>query len=105
MPTPSGATIEDEVVIGGGCTILPNITIGEGSFIAAGAVVNKNVPKKSFVKGIPGRIEPLPQKFDRPNNRGVMKQKIDLWHPLTQNLASIDWPDSWESKPDWSRNN
>ena len=102
MPAPCGATIEDEVVIGGGCTILPGITIGEGSFIAAGAVVHRDVPRKSFVKGVPGRVEPLPRKFDMPNNLGVMKQKIDLWHPLTADLAAVDWPERWGPAPDWS---
>ncbi len=44
MPMPQGARIEDNVMIGGGCTILPGITIGERSFIAAGSVVTKDVP-------------------------------------------------------------
>ena len=40
-PTPRGATIEDDVMIGGGVTILPEVHIGERSFIAAGAVVKQ----------------------------------------------------------------
>ncbi|MCH7735433.1 MAG: N-acetyltransferase, partial [Chloroflexi bacterium] len=49
MRPPRGATVEDDVMIGGGATILPEITIGERSFIAAGAVVTKDVPPRSFV--------------------------------------------------------
>ena len=44
MPTPRGAIIEDDVMTGGGVTITPGITIGERSFVAAGAVVTKDVP-------------------------------------------------------------
>lgn len=91
MTTPQGATIEDDVMIGGGCTIMPGITIGERSFVAAGAVVTKDVPAKSFVVGVPGRIEPLPASLDMPNNRRLTLQPLDLWHPLTPDLSTIVW--------------
>lgn len=91
MPTPRGPTIEDEVVIGGGCTILPGVRIGERSFIAAGAVVTKDVPPRSLVIGVPGRIQPLPDKLDRPNNRRLTRQPTDLWHPDTPDLGAIGW--------------
>jgi len=42
--------------IGAGATILPGITIGENSIIAAGAVVNKNVVDNSIVGGIPAKV-------------------------------------------------
>lgn len=42
--------------IGAGATILPGVTIGENSIVAAGAVVNKGVPDNSIVGGIPARL-------------------------------------------------
>jgi len=42
--------------IGAGATILPGITIGENAIIAAGAVVNKDVPANTIVGGIPAKI-------------------------------------------------
>ena len=42
--------------VGAGATILPGITIGENSIIAAGAVVNKNVPDNTIVGGIPSKV-------------------------------------------------
>jgi serine O-acetyltransferase len=49
-------TIEDNVCIGAGAKILGAITIGKGSVIGANSVVTKDVPPKSLVVGIPGRI-------------------------------------------------
>ena len=42
--------------IGAGATILPGVTVGENSIVAAGAVVNKDVPPDTIVGGIPARI-------------------------------------------------
>lgn len=44
------------VWIGANCTILPGVTIGEGSVIAAGAVVNKDVPPNTLVGGVPAIV-------------------------------------------------
>ncbi len=89
--TPKGPTLEDEVVVGGGCTILPGVTIGRQSFIAAGAVVTRDVPAHSMVVGVPGRARPLPEAYDRPNDRALTRQPIDLWHPDTPDLGAIGW--------------
>jgi len=98
METPRGATIEDDVMIGGGCIIMAGVTIGERSFIAAGAVVTKDIPPRSFVAGVPGKIQPLPAHLDRPNNRALTVQPLDLWHPNTPDLDALDWPPYWQSR-------
>ncbi len=48
--------VEDDVWIGARAIILKGVTIGEGSIIAAGAVVTKNVPPYSIYLGI-GKIK------------------------------------------------
>lgn len=98
--TPRGATVEDNVVIGGGCTILPGITIGAGSFIAAGAVVTRDVPPRRLVVGVPGTARPLPAKLDRPNDESLVLQPIDLWHPEMPDLAAATWPADWGVEDD-----
>jgi len=49
-------TIEDLAYIGSGAQIMPGVTIGEGSLVAAGAIVTKSVPKHTVVAGNPARI-------------------------------------------------
>ena len=92
-PEPRGATVEDDVMIGGGCTVLPGVHIGERSFIAAGAVVNKDVPAHSFVKGVPGDISPLPAGLDMPNNRELTLNPHSFWDPGEDYLGGAMWPD------------
>lgn len=48
-------TICDDVWIGAGAVILPNVTIGNGSIIGAGAVVNKDVDPFTIVAGVPAK--------------------------------------------------
>jgi acetyltransferase-like isoleucine patch superfamily enzyme len=47
--------IEDGVSIGANATILCGITLHRHSFIAAGAVVNRNVPAYGLMAGVPAR--------------------------------------------------
>lgn len=96
-PTPRGATIEDDVMIGGGCTILPGVSIGARSFIAAGTLVTKDVPPRSFVKGHPGEVFLLPAHLDRGNSEHLWRQQQDLWHPEAD-ISALDWPADWPER-------
>lgn len=42
-------------VIGSGVIMLPGITVGRESFVAAGSVVTKDVPPKTLVAGVPAK--------------------------------------------------
>ena len=56
--TVHGCVLEDEVLIGIGATVLNDARVGEGSIVAAGAVIPEHmvIPPRSLVAGVPGRI-------------------------------------------------
>ena len=89
--------IKDNCYIGTNVIILPGVTIGPDVLIAAGSVVNKNIPPNSCVAGVPARfyykfddfiknheeqIKLLPsfdyKEFSSPNNEYKEKIKIML---------------------------
>jgi len=49
-------TIEDGCWIGLGAIILPGVTVGHGSIVAAGAVVDQDVPPNSHIVGNPAQV-------------------------------------------------
>ena len=53
-----GCTVADDCLIAMGSVLLNSVTIGAGSVVAAGAVVPEGmqVPPRSLVMGVPGRI-------------------------------------------------
>jgi dTDP-4-amino-4,6-dideoxy-D-glucose acyltransferase len=47
--------IEDDVYIGANCTLMPNITVGEGAVIGAASFVNKDAEPWGIYVGSPAR--------------------------------------------------
>jgi len=86
-----GAHIEDHVMIGGGCTICPGITIGRGSFIAAGAVVSKDVPPNSLAMGVPAKHQPLPE--------GMLGENLPEQLLPQTDLFGARHDDTWKDEP------
>ena len=52
----SAVNIGDDIWIGANAVILPGVTIGHHAVIAAGAVVNKDVPAHTLVAGVPAKV-------------------------------------------------
>ncbi|KAM5349238.1 hypothetical protein ACJ41O_005745 [Fusarium nematophilum] len=57
-------TIGDDCWIGGNAVILPGVTIGKGSTVAAGSLVTKDVPAWSVVMGQPARVVKQVEPFE-----------------------------------------
>ena len=53
---PKPIHIKKNAWIGANATILPGVTIGENSIVAAGAVVSKNVADNTIVGGVPAKL-------------------------------------------------
>ncbi|GAC1396174.1 MAG: serine O-acetyltransferase [Vulcanimicrobiaceae bacterium] len=96
-------TIGNDVVIGTNASVLGAITIGEGSRIGAGSVVVRDVPPRSTVVGIPGRIVLLDGKpvasaasqtlVDMPDPQGsIIQQLAERIAALEAKLAELGEP-------------
>ena len=48
--------IMDNVFIGSGVKIMPNVRIGPNAIVASGAIVTKDVPEGTVVAGVPARV-------------------------------------------------
>ena len=48
--------IRDNVFVGHGSIILPGVTIGPNAIVAAGSVVNRDVPPGTVAAGVPARV-------------------------------------------------
>jgi acetyltransferase-like isoleucine patch superfamily enzyme len=57
FPLVSGSIfIKDDVWIGAGVIVLPNVTIGKCSVIGSGSVVTRDIPPFSIAAGIPAKV-------------------------------------------------
>jgi acetyltransferase-like isoleucine patch superfamily enzyme len=51
-----GATLRRACRIGGGAVLVPGVEVGEEAFVAAGAVVTRDVAPRAVVIGVPARV-------------------------------------------------
>lgn len=68
-------SIGHDTWIGHGVMIMPNVTVGNGAIIAAGAIVTKDVPPYAVVMGVPAKI--VKYRFDDEMIAGL--EKIAWW--------------------------
>lgn len=64
----TGPTLERSVSVGANATLLPGVTVGEGSFVAAGSVVTEDVPPETLAVGVPAAHRALPPKLEGDND-------------------------------------
>lgn len=81
--------IMDNVFIGLGSIILPNVKINENVIVAAGSVVTKSIPSNSVVAGNPAKIIGTFEEFN--NKKEILTQKIGNME--YKNLVDKCWED------------
>jgi acetyltransferase-like isoleucine patch superfamily enzyme len=52
----AGATLRRACRVGGGAVLVPGVEVGEEAFVAAGAVVTRDVPPRAVVMGVPAEV-------------------------------------------------
>ena len=72
VPTQHGPiVIEDDAWLGTGCIVFPNVRIGRGAVVGAGAVVTRDVPPFTIVVGVPAK--PI-KKIDFPGEENAERR-------------------------------
>jgi maltose O-acetyltransferase len=64
-------TIGNNVFIGAGAVILPNVRVGNDVIIGAGSVIADNIPDNSVVVGNPARVICTKQEFINRHRKGL----------------------------------
>jgi acetyltransferase-like isoleucine patch superfamily enzyme len=64
-PKMSGVIVEEGAIIGSRAVIRPGVKVGEGSVVAMGAVVTKDVPPRMVVMGHPARVKYSRAEYDK----------------------------------------
>jgi acetyltransferase-like isoleucine patch superfamily enzyme len=73
-------TIERNAYIGAGAIILPGVTVGEYSIVAAGAVVTSDVPPRTIVAGMPAKvIKIIEEGISQFEDRERLKDKMNRY--------------------------
>lgn len=82
-------TLENNVLVGVGASVLGNITIGENSKVGGGAVVVKDVPPNSTVVGIPGHIVMRDGKRVEREAKDAAKHRENLPDPIEEQCENL----------------
>jgi phosphonate metabolism protein (transferase hexapeptide repeat family) len=77
-------TIGHDVWIGHGAILLPDVSVGTGAVIGAGAVVSKDVPDYTIVAGVPAK--PIRMRFPLEVQEGLLR--LAWWDWSHEQLAS-----------------
>ena len=85
LEKPYQIQIGNDVWIGTGAILFDGVTIGNGAIVAAGSVVNKDVPSYAIVGGVPAK---------------VIKYKFS--EEIIKNLEKSLW---WEKDENWLKEN
>jgi maltose O-acetyltransferase len=74
--------IKDNCFIGQDCTILPGVTIGPNVMIAAGSLINKDIPPNSCVAGVPARFYAKLDEMLEKHKKEILQRRVFMYSDL-----------------------
>ncbi len=90
-------TIEDNVFIGARALIMPGVTIGKNSIIAAGSIVTRSVPEGVIAAGNPAKAIATIEQYIEKNNQLISRtKKFDQTYTLGGNISNIKKEDMYQ---------
>ena len=81
--------IKDNCFIGDRSTILPGVTIGPNALVAAGSVVNRDVPPNSCVAGMPARVYARFDDYIARNREQIEKGPVFSYAELADHVDNL----------------
>jgi maltose O-acetyltransferase len=82
--------IKDNCFIGDRSTILPGVTIGPNALVAAGSVVNKDIPPNSCAAGVPARVYAKFDDYIERNKQQIENGSVFEFSDLMDNVDNLD---------------
>jgi maltose O-acetyltransferase len=82
--------IKDNCFVGDRSTILPGVTIGPNVLVAAGSVVNRDIPPNSCVAGVPARVYGKFDDYLERNRQQIREGSVFEFALLADQLDSLD---------------
>jgi UDP-2-acetamido-3-amino-2,3-dideoxy-glucuronate N-acetyltransferase len=67
--------IKDGAIIGGGVTVLPDVTVGEKAIIGGGSVVTKNVPPNAVAFGVPAEVVTSLDEYETKRGKFISRKR------------------------------
>ena len=67
--------IKDGAAIGGGVTVLPDVTVGEKAVIGGGSVVTKDVPPKKVAFGVPAEVMTSLDEYETKRGKFISRRR------------------------------
>lgn len=67
--------VKDNVIIGGGVTVLPGVVLGENSVIGGGSVVTKDVSPGKVMAGVPAREAMTKEEYEAKREKFIQSRR------------------------------
>jgi maltose O-acetyltransferase len=92
--------IKDNCFIGERAIILPGVTIGPNVLVAAGSVVNRDIPPNSCVAGVPARVYARFDSFIEQHKQRIKERIVFEYSDLLSEIDAHLRIKAWESVQD-----